>query len=215
MADIRYRLALHRLARGKPLDYREYLRAQQRRTLSKRENDPGAGARELVRKVVELAGLSRASSVLCVGSRNAIELGLFAAAGIGAVAGIDLVSLSPEILVMDMHYMTFEDDRFDAIYASHALEHSYSAGLVLAEFKRVGRPGAVVGIEVPLGPPSSSADRLEFTSLDDLRAVVAPLVAEELWAEEQPARTPTNEQGTPVARIVFRLPAQQAASQNK
>jgi SAM-dependent methyltransferase len=211
MADLRYRLALRRLARGKPREYREYLRVQQQRTLSKRDNDPGAGARELVRKVVELAGLSRASSVLCVGSRNAIELGLFAAAGIGAVVGIDLVSLSPEILVMDMHDMSFEDHRFDAIYASHALEHAYSAGLVLAEFERVGRPGAVVRIEVPLGPPSSSADRLEFNSLDDLRAVVAPAVGEELWAEEQPARTPTNEQGTPVARIIFRLSAEPEA----
>jgi ubiquinone/menaquinone biosynthesis C-methylase UbiE len=101
--------------------------------------------------------------------------------------------------------MTFEDARFDAVYASHALEHAFDASLVTAELARVGRPGAVVGVEVPLGPASNSADRIEFNDLDDLRTVVAPIVAEELWTDVQPAGTPTNEQGTPVARIVFRL----------
>jgi hypothetical protein len=82
VADLRYRPAVWRLGRDQPPEYREYLGLQLRRTLSKRDNDPGSGARALVRKVVELGGLSRVSSVLSVGSRNAIELGLFAAAGV-------------------------------------------------------------------------------------------------------------------------------------
>jgi hypothetical protein len=60
---------------------------------------------------------------------------------------------------------------------------------------------------VPLGKSASRADPISFESLDDLRAAVAPAIAEELWADEQPARTPTNDQGTPVARVVFRLEA--------
>ena len=205
LADLRYRPALRRLARGKPDDYREYLDVQQQRTLSKRANDPGAGARVLVGRVMELGGLSAASSVLCVGCRNTVELDLFKDAGVGDVVGIDLVSQSPEILVMDMHDLELPDDRFDAVYASHSLEHAYDVPTVVSEIERVGRSGAVVGVEVPLGPGASAADRNAFHCLDDLRAAVGPIVARELWAEEQSALSPTNSQGTPVARIVFSL----------
>jgi SAM-dependent methyltransferase len=205
MADLRHRPGLRRLGKGKPSDYREYLEVQQRRTLSKRENDPGVGARELVGKVVELGQLSSASAVLCVGCRNEVELDLFKAAGVGRVVGIDLVSPGPDILVMDMHDMRFDDDVFDAVYASHSLEHAYDVGTVVREIARVGRPGAVVGVEVPLGEGSSDADRVTFHSLRDLRTATVPAAAAELWADEQPARTPSNDQGTPVARVVFRL----------
>ena len=205
VTDLRHRPGLRRLGRGKPADYREYLEVQQRRTLSKRENDPGAGARELVRRVVELGDLSHASSVLCVGCRNTVELDLFHAAGVGRVVGIDLVSPHPGILVMDMHDMSFGDAVFDAVYASHSLEHSFDLGKVLREIERVGRPGAVVGVEVPLGDGSSDADRIAFHSLADLQAAVAPVIATELWVDEQPALSATNDQGTPVARVVFRL----------
>ena len=207
IADLRFRPPVRRLAKGKPDDYREYLDVQLRRTLSKRENDPGAGARQLVSKVVELGGLSAASSVLCVGCRNGVELDLFADAGAGEVVGIDLVSPREDVLVMDMHDMRFEDGAFDAVYASHSLEHAYDVGTAMREIVRVARPGGVVGIEVPLGAGSSDADRVTFGDLDDLRAAVAPVVADELWADEQPARTPTNDQGTPVARVVIRLGA--------
>jgi SAM-dependent methyltransferase len=206
LADLRFRPALRRLARGKPGEYREYLDVQQRRTLSKRANDPGAGARLLVSRVVELGGLSSASTVLCVGCRNTIELDLFRNAGIRDVTGIDLVSQSPEILVMDMHDMTFPDDHFDAVYASHALEHAYDVPMVASEIARVGRPGAVVGIEVPLGEGRSDADRIAFHGMHELREAVAEIAGSELWADQQPASTPTNSQGTPVARIVFDLP---------
>jgi SAM-dependent methyltransferase len=205
VADLRHRPGLRRLGKGKPADYREYLEVQQRRTLSKRENDPGTGARELVRRIVELGDLSQTSSVLCVGCRNAVELHLFHAAGVGRVVGIDLVSPDPDILVMDMHDMSFDDAVFDAVYASHSLEHAYDVGRAVGEIARVGRPGAVVGVEVPLGEGSSDADRITFHGVGDLRAALEPVAADELFAEEQPARTATNDQGTPVARIVFRL----------
>jgi SAM-dependent methyltransferase len=205
MADMRHRPRLRKLAGGKPGDYGDYLLEQQRRTLSKRANDPGAGARELVDRVIALGRLGAASSVLCVGCRNTIELDLFGAAGVGEVLGIDLVSQRPDILVMDMHDLRFDDDRFDAVYASHSLEHAYDPAAVLREIARVARTGAVVGVEVPLGKGSSSADRVEFESLGDLRAAVDTVAAKELWAEEQPPRTPTNSQGTSIARIVFRV----------
>lgn len=205
LADVRHRVAMRRLARSEPPNYREYLDVQRRRTLSKRANDPGPGARELVRQVVLLGNLSAASSVLCVGCRNPIELDLFKAAGAGDVLGIDLISQRSDIQVMDMHRMTFNNDRFDAVYASHSLEHAYDVATVMREISRVGRPGAVVGVEVPLGEGSSAADRVAFHGLDDLREIVEAAAAEELWADEQPPGTATNAQGTAVARIVFRL----------
>lgn len=204
LADRRHRLAVRRLGKDQPADYREYLAVQQRRTLSKRANDPGTGARELVQRVVHLGGLSASSSVLCVGCRNPIELDLFKSAGVGEVIGIDLISQRADIRVMDMHRMTFDDDRFDALYASHSLEHAYDVSVVLREMCRVGRPGAVIGVEVPLGEGSSDADRVTFRGLPDLRAAVGTLAAQELWADEQPPGTATNSQGTAVARIVFR-----------
>ena len=203
--DLRHRAGVRRLAKDKPADYREYLDVQRRRTLSKRENDPGVGARVLVAKVLEHAAISSESSVLCVGCRNPFELDLFAQAGVRNVVGIDLVSQRPDILVMDMHAMTFDDDRFDAVYASHSLEHAYDVSTVVREIARVARPGGVVGIEVPLGPGSSDADRVEFGSVDDLRAAVAPIARAELWADEQPAGSATNSQGTSVARLVLRV----------
>jgi SAM-dependent methyltransferase len=205
LADLRYRPALRRLGKGKPGAYRAYLDVQQRRTLSKRANDPGAGARLLVSHVVELGGLAAGSSVLCVGCRNSVELDLFRGAGVRDVTGIDLVSQSPDIVVMDMHDMSFADGSFDAVYASHALEHAYDLSTVVSEIARVGRPGAAVGVEVPLGEGRSDADRIAFHTLDDLRAALAP-IGEELWADEQAASTPTNSQGTPVARMVVGLP---------
>ena len=127
--------------KGKPADYREYLEVQQRRTLSKRENDPGAGARELVRRIVELGDLSRTSSVLCVGCRNAVELNLFRAAG-GRQGGRHRPGrLDPDILVMDMHDMSFDDAVFDAVYASHSLEHAYDVGSGAVGGDREGRSG--------------------------------------------------------------------------
>jgi SAM-dependent methyltransferase len=205
LADIRYRLQLRRLGKHRSAQYRAYLREQQRRTLSKRDNDPGAGARELVLRLVQLGSLTAASLVLCVGCRNDVELNLFQEAGVSEVVGIDVASRRRDILVMDMHDMSFDDDRFDAVYASHSLEHAFDVDRVVAELKRVARPGAVIGVEVPLGPGSTDADRISFVGLDELRAVLQPAMGEELWTDVQQARTPTNDQGTPIARVVFRV----------
>jgi hypothetical protein len=73
------------------------------------------------------------------------------------------------------------------------------------EIARVAREGAVVGVEVPVRVQASDADRVEFSGLGELQQAFEPFVAEELLAEEQPPHTSTNEQGTDIARFVFRL----------
>ncbi|MGZ4410891.1 MAG: class I SAM-dependent methyltransferase, partial [Gaiellaceae bacterium] len=182
---------------------------QLRRTLSKRATDPGAGARLLVGRVAS-ALPGRGGSVLCIGCRNRVELDRFREHGVPNVTGIDLFSTDPSVRVMDMHAMDFPSDRFDAVYSSHSLEHSYDLGRVVAEIVRVARDGAVIGVEVPVRIRAHEADRIEFSGLDELRNTFRPHLREELWAEEQPARSETNEQGTEIARLVFRLRKQPA-----
>ena len=196
-------LTLRRLGKETSPEYRDYLATQLKRTLSKRETDPGAGALTLIDTVA--AAQPSGGPVLCVGCRNALELDRFRERGFDDVVGIDVFSQREDILVMDMHQMTFADDSFDVVYASHSLEHSYDVARVAREIGRVARDGAVVGVEVPVRTQRSSADRVVFSGLDEVRSVFARRIGDEVLAEEQPPHTPTNEQGTDVARLVFRL----------
>jgi SAM-dependent methyltransferase len=196
-------LVLRRLGKRRAPDYRDYLEVQLRRTLSKRETDPGVGAVTLINRVADER--QDGGSVLCVGCRNALELDRFRAHGFDEVVGIDVFSQRKDIKVMDMHEMTFPDDSFDVVYASHALEHSYDVERVVGEIVRVARDGAVVGLEVPVRAQASDADRIVFSGLDELRKAFRPHIRDEVLAEEQPPRSATNDQGTEIARLVFRL----------
>ena len=196
-------LTLRRLGKTRPPEYRDYLATQLKRTLSKRETDPGAGAVRLIDEVT--AAQPSGGSVLCVGCRNPFELDRFRERGFADVIGIDVFSQREDILVMDMHDMSFPDDSFDVVYASHSLEHSYDVDRVAREVVRVARDSAVVGVEVPVRTQQSAADRVVFSGLDEVRDVFREHVREEVLGEEDAPRTETNEQGTDVARLVFRL----------
>ena len=202
--DTRHRADLRRLGRDQPRPYREYLDEQLERTLSKRTNDPGVGTRILVRHAIDHSDAGEGAAVLCVGCRNGVELDVFRSHGYTNVVGIDLVSQREDILVMDMHRMTFERGTFDVVYASHSLEHSYDVDTVASEIVRVARDGAVIAVEVPLRARKSDADRVEFNDLAELRAVFPVDDDDVLWAEEQPPRSAENDQGTDIARIVVR-----------
>jgi SAM-dependent methyltransferase len=201
--DVRHWLGLRRLGKRQTPEYRDYLAVQLRRTLPKRDTDPGVGAVTLINRVAEQQ--PEGGSVLCVGCRNALELDRFRERGFDDVVGIDVFSQGDDIKVMDMHEMTFADDSFDVVYCSHALEHSYDMGRVVLEMVRVARDGAVLGVEVPVRAQASTADRVVFSGLDQLRHSFAPHVQEQILAEEQPPHSETNEQGTEIARLVFRV----------
>jgi SAM-dependent methyltransferase len=196
-------LTLRRLGKEHPPEYRDYLATQLRRTLSKRETDPGIGAVTLINTVADAQ--TTGGPVLCVGCRNTLELDRFHTRGFDDVVGIDVFSSREDILVMDMHEMLFADDSFDVVYASHSLEHSYEPARVVREIARVARDGAVVGVEVPVRGQASDADRIFFSGLDELRDAFRAHIGEELLAEEQPPRSSRNDQGTEIARLVFRL----------
>jgi len=172
--------------------------------LSKRANDSGVGTRVLIDRIAASIPPS-GSRVLCVGCRNAVELHEFHTRGFADVVGIDLFSQHPDILVMDMHEMTFADESFDVIFSSHSLEHSYDLGRVVGEIARVARRGAIVAAEVPVRGQRGDADLLVFGDVGELRNAFGDHVGEVLMAEERPSRSETNDQGTDVARLVFRI----------
>lgn len=194
---------MRRLGDGRPPEYRQYLATQLRRTLSKSETDPGVGAVTLINRVAEQA--PDHGRVLCVGCRNTLELDRFRAHGFEDVVGIDIFSQRDDIQVMDMHEMTFADDSFDVVYASHSLEHSWDVDRVVRQIVRVARAGAVVGVEVPVRVQASDADRVVFSGLDELRRSFEPYVRSEVLGEELPPRSETNDQGTWIARLVFHV----------
>ena len=203
LTRLRHRLGLRRLSAGRSKEYQAYLDEQLRRTLDKRDNDPGVGARLLVEAAAAAANSD--SSVLCVGCRNGIELDEFRARGLRNVVGIDIFSQRDDILVMDMHRMTFASDSFDVVYSSHSLEHAHDPGQVVAELVRVARDGSVIAVEVPVRHRGSDADRVVFPGLDALEELFAGRVADVVLAEELAANGPRNDQGSDVARLVFRL----------
>jgi SAM-dependent methyltransferase len=204
LADLPYWLRVRRLGAGSPREYRRYLRGQLRRTLSKRDNDPGVGARLLIERLAAECDPAGAA-VLCVGCRNGVELDEFRSRAFRRVVGIDLFSQREDIEVMDMHDLRFADDSFDVVYSSHSLEHAYDVHTVVREMMRVARAGGLAAVEVPVRHQADPADRASFAGLADLRKAFAAYTDEELLAEEEPPRSPTNDQGSDVARLVFRI----------
>ncbi len=190
--------------RGRPPEYHAYVETQLDRSLSRRENDPGVGQRILVDSAASIAPPNAA--VLCVGCRNGLELEAFRAKGIGDVRGIDLFSQRPDVLVMDMHDMSFADDSFDIVYTSHSLEHAFDVDQAVREMVRVARPSAVIAVEVPIAHKGSAADLVVFDGIEMLERVFGDAVGDVLLREEEPARSARNDQGSTVARLVFRLP---------
>lgn len=185
-------------------EYDAYLDTQLSRTLLKTGEPLQARTRFLVDTLATYRPLDR-SQVLCVGCRNREEVNYFQQKGVKEVVGIDLYSQWPEILVMDMHRMTFPDDRFDIVYSSHSLEHAYDPAQVAREIIRVARPGATVVVEVPVRFETRGADLVDLGSKESLLALFEPHVAELLWSEEQPLESLTNHSGTPIARAIFTI----------
>ena len=137
----------------------------------------------LIGKVAQLVDV-RGLSVLCVGCRNHWELDLFRDLGAKPV-GIDLAKLAPDVIVMDMHALTFTEP-FDVVFSCHSLEHAYDVPKALGEWARVTKPGGVWVIEVPIRYQTTAVDRHDFGSLDGLREVLKPYVQSEMWATEKP-----------------------------
>lgn len=182
----------------------DYIDAQLRRTLVKRDQPLQPRTRFLVARLAEHVPLHGAA-VLCVGCRNVRELDHLRDMGAARAVGLDLFSEHPAIVVGDMHCMGFATDAFDVVYASHSLEHAHHPDQVISEYARVLRPGGAVLVEVPVRYPTSDADLVDFGDVEGLAVAFAPFGATILWQDEQEPRTETNVEGSPVARLIARL----------
>lgn len=146
-------------------EYGAYVTAQAEKTQRYRDHIAGNRVQHLVDRLVctMVPQTPIGLSVLAIGCRNPHELNCLDTAGFSSVTGIDLVSMSPRILPMDMHQLTFPDASFDVVFASHSLEHAYDLDRALGEWQRVTRRGGWWAIEVPLGSPPTATDRHVLT----------------------------------------------------
>jgi SAM-dependent methyltransferase len=203
LSALKHKFKLWRIGRSADTDYREYLNVQFNRTFSKRNQIPDRRIAVVMEKLVELGRPAADAPVLCVGPRDGFELEWFRTSGFTNVIGIDIFSQAPGILVMDMHSMTFPDDSFEVVYSSHSLEHSYDVDRVVREFVRVAKPGALMGIEVPIKFTPRGADRFDFGGVDGLHKLFESCIDKVIWSDEQPPKSAMNASGTAVARTIF------------
>ena len=162
-------------------EYRAYLDAQIEKTrrFGQLHNPRVNHLAHLWQSVSPIAG----QRVLCVGCRNRYELSALQMMGATPV-GIDLVAQEPTITVMDMHALAFAAQMFDAVFSCHSLEHAFDLPLVLAEWRRVSKTGAIWAIEIPVRFPLCATDRHDLGSLTGLVTACSPITV--LAFQERP-----------------------------
>jgi SAM-dependent methyltransferase len=202
---LRHRIRVRRLGLNSDKDYREYLSVQFKRTFSKRNQIPSRRTAIVMEHMLEVGTLNADSAVLCIGPRDSYELEFFKRKGVPQVCGIDLFSRNPDILVMDMHAMTFPDDSFQAVHASHVLEHAFEVKKAVKEIVRVAVHGALVGVEVPIRYQTRGADRYDFGGVTGIHELFGSHIMQVFRSDEQPPGSPLNAGGTWVARTVFSI----------
>ncbi len=163
--------------------YTDYLNNQLRRTIYKNDNQLKPRTKYLVDKLVSLIDLNQ-TEVLCIGCRNYTEIDYLYSKGAGKVIGIDLMSNHPDILVMDMHHMTFPNNSFDVIYSSHSLEHAYDPQQVANEISRVCKTQGIVLIEVPVRYQTRGADLVDLVDHQGIYRLFGSNHIKRLWEEE-------------------------------
>ena len=184
-------------------DYEQYLDIQLQRTIAKSKTPLPQRTKLFVAEVAKLVPLNQCN-ILCVGCRNMAEIDYFQTQGAKSVVGIDLYSNHPEILVMDMHHMTFPDNQFDLVYSSHSLEHAYDVQQVVNEMVRVAGPGASIAIEMPVCLENQpAADRVDLEKLENLHHLFGPHIRQILYSEEQPQLSPRNDSAYPIIRTIL------------
>lgn len=183
--------------------HREYLHVQLHRTLSKKNVGTSNRYMYLIDRLREKADISNLT-VLCVGCRSVGEISYFESVGAKRVVGIDLYSENKEIIVMDMHEMTFEDNSFDVILSCHSLEHARDYKKVISEFIRVAKNGSIFAIEVPVNFETRGADLWDFESLENLKNIFQKHISQILY-EELEKKMENSSSGTNVIRMIFTI----------
>jgi len=201
---IKHWVRMRSLKRGKRREYREYLNTQFWRSLSKKGWDTSARVILLAEALLGTVDVNHQyTSALCIGCRNTVEIDVLRRKGITNVVGIDIYSKHSDIIVMDMHDMSFSDNSFDIVFSCHSFEHAYNPERVAQEMMRVLRSHGVIAIEVPVHYKTTSADLIDVRTPERLLEFFAPYVEKIFFCEEQPPTTHRNALGIAIIRIVF------------
>jgi SAM-dependent methyltransferase len=86
--------------------------------------------------------------VLIVGPRTEDDLLLARGLGMKNVRGLDLLSYSKHIDLGDIHKTDYADDQFDAVILGWVLAYSSDPAAIIAECKRIVRPGGLLAFGV-------------------------------------------------------------------
>lgn len=160
-----------------------YLWAQWRHTWGKRGKDPTFRIRPAVRALGHVGQLGRGAHVLSLGCRNRIEPDLLEEAG-WLVTAVDLFPMARRIKRADMHALPFPSGTFDAVVASHVLEHAEDPDRALAEVARVLRTDGLLWAAWPRGFTPTAHDRVDYGSAFNFLERF-PRRAEILWRDNE------------------------------
>lgn len=205
--DIAYERSKKRLKSNVQINsskYGEYLNVQLKRSIAKRSSPLQKRTQIFVDQIDQMVKFA-GKDVLCIGSRNAEELQYIVSKQANSAIGIDLHSNNDLVMVMDMHNMTFEDNRFDLIYSSHSLEHSFDPRSVVTEISRVAREGAVVAIEVPVKFEVRGADIVDLADLAGLYRLFDGIPMETIWSETCKPQTEANPASNSIIRAILMI----------
>lgn len=142
--------------------------------------------------------------VICVGCRSGEEIDVFHQIGLMNIIGIDLMSNRPDVLVMDMHELQFDERSFDVIFSSHSFEHAFYPQKVSKEFIRIGKDGTIIGIEVPVNFETKGADIWDYGSVVGVLSYFEPHIDKVLYGEYI-IKENNKRCGTDVVRVIFQL----------
>jgi SAM-dependent methyltransferase len=138
-----------------------YLWAQWRH--GKADKDPTFRVAPAIEVLRTVGQLPREATVLDLGCRNRIEPDLLGAAG-WRVTAVDLWPRMRGIRRADFHALPFPDGSYDAVMASHCLEHAHTPALALKEVCRVLRPGGLLWAAWPTHFVPNAHDRIDYGS---------------------------------------------------
>mgnify|MGYP001610963706 FL=1 len=160
-----------------------YLWAQWRHTVGKRRKNPTFRILPAIERLRDIGRLRPGAEILDVGVRNGLEPLLLEDEG-WRVTAIDLWPLARRIRWADMHKLPFADETYDAVMASHVLEHAHTPDLALKEVTRVLRPGGLLWAAFPTHFVPTAHDLIDYGSAAAFVARL-PRAVLMLWSEDQ------------------------------
>jgi len=120
--------------------------------------------------------------VLIVGPRTEDDIFWARSLGLVHTTGLDLFSYSPHIQVGDIHKTEFADSTYDAVLLGWMISYSSQPERVIAECRRILKPGGFLGIGIESNPtiqglPPQPPRVNTLNSAADLQALVqAPVL---------------------------------------